>query len=120
MSGTAVNYGHEVERAPKSTFQIEDVEYEEARKCLLFKNGARTALVFLSLVPILPIGLISVFFWFRGRKRMKAGEKKSSVIDFAEAENMALTSILFGLCGLLTVLICIEQLKRNLQTIHPK
>ena len=39
------------------------------------------------------------------------GRKKREAENFHEAENMALTSISFGLCAILTILICIPQLK---------
>ena len=39
------------------------------------------------------------------------GRKKREAENFYEAENMALTSISFGLCAILTILICIPQLK---------
>jgi hypothetical protein len=57
-------------------------------------------------------------FFFQGKKRWNRGEKAGASNDFAEAENMALTSISFGILGVITVLMCLEQLKRDLKAVY--
>ncbi|XP_031558981.1 uncharacterized protein LOC116295334 [Actinia tenebrosa] len=102
----------------REKFEVEDVKYEKAAERLLFGSGIRTAIVLISLITILPIGIVALVFWIRGKKRLNKGEKAGAADDFAEAENMALTSISFGILGVITILMCLEQLKRNLRTVY--
>lgn len=89
----------------------EDPAYQEACRRLLFSDGTRTALVISSLLTLFPIGIISLVFWILARRAGSMGRKKREAENFHEAENTALTSISFGLCAILTILICIPQLK---------
>lgn len=89
----------------------DDPAYEEAQKKLLFSDGVRTALVMTSLITLFPIGIISIVFWILARKAGGRGVKTREAENYHEAETMALTSISFGLCAVLTILICIPQLR---------
>lgn len=60
-----------------------------------------------------PNYLIGIHYSFQARKAGNEGRKKREADNYHEAETMALTSISFGLCALLTILICIPQLKRG-------
>jgi len=91
----------------------EDAAYREACKKLLFSDGVRTALVMISLLTLFPVGIISIVFWILARKAGNEGRKRREADNYHEAETMALTSISFGLCAVLTILICIPQLKRG-------
>lgn len=92
----------------------EEAAYRDACKKLLFSDGTRTALVLLSLFTLFPIGIVSIVFWILARKAGGHGERKKEAENYHEAETMALTSISFGLCTVLTILICIPQLKRGI------
>lgn len=92
----------------------EEAAYREACRKLLFSDGTRTALVMLSLLTLFPVGIVSIVFWILARKAGRDGKKKKEVENYHEAETMALTSISFGLCAVLTILICIPQLKRGI------
>lgn len=93
----------------------EDPAYQEACKRLLFSDGVRTILVMISLLTLFPVGIISIVFWILARRAGDQGRRKREVDNYHEAETMALTSISFGLCALLTILICIPQLQRGLK-----
>lgn len=88
-----------------------DPKYQEARKKLLFSDGVRTALVLTSLLTLFPIGIVSIVFWILARKAGGRGSKRQEAENYHEAETMALTSISFGLCAVLTIFICIPQLR---------
>ncbi|XP_078360185.1 uncharacterized protein LOC144644546 [Oculina patagonica] len=92
----------------------EDAAYREACRKLLFSDGTRTAVVMLSLLTLFPIGVVSIVFWILARKAGNQGRKKREAENYHEAETMALTSISFGALTVLTILMCIPQLKRGL------
>lgn len=89
----------------------DDYAYQEACKRLLFSDNVRTILVMTSLLTLFPIGIISTVFWTLARRAGNRGQKKREADNYHEAETMALTSISFGLCAVLTILICIPQLQ---------
>lgn len=62
------------------------------------------------LISLTSIQTLSIF---QARKAGNEGRKRREADNYHEAETMALTSISFGLCAVLTILICIPQLKRG-------